>query len=346
MKSDNLKPAPASLDALMLARVLVMPGAAELFDAFARIPPGALRESVIQHAQVIAETYTGAPASMQQPDPLLTAAQAQAPRPVLEAPRKPVKTDDPNVRAVELRLQGIHAQQIAKRLDMPYSHVTRALAEAKRAGVQYPNLRTKPRGRPLEVKEFKTSFNDLSGQGVAIVEKAAVARGISPAEYLRRKALAVTMAQQGLGYPEIVTATGESQKSVSLWLSNARAAGISIPYAARPAIPAKFEDVPPAPANVIRPTRFFGPFEALPGPAKYQVRQAATRRNMTPDAFLDLQQSVVLNRMAGMGPAEIAAMCGESDTFVKDVIARTKQKGAVFPPVVHNASFRKAVANG
>jgi transposase len=353
MKSDNLN--STALDPHMLARVLVMPGAAELFDAFARIPPGALRQSVIQHAQVIAETYAGAPASMQQPDPLLTAARASPPErqlpieaekvpAIAETQRKPVKTDDPYVRAVELRLAGIHAQEIATRLNLYRSHVDKAIADAKRAGVIFPSLRLAPNGRPLEKKTFKTNIKELSGQGTAIVQKAALVRGISPDEYLRRKALAVDMAQRGASYDEIVQATGEGQKSISLWLSNARAAGQDVPYISHTAAPLN-EDAQAPPTNVIRPTRFYGPFETLAGSAKYQIRQAAARRNLTPDAFLDLQQSIVLNRMAGMSPMEIASMCGEGEVFVKDTIARAKQKGAVFPPVVHNASFRKAVVN-
>lgn len=333
------------IDPLFLARVLVMPGADRLFTAFARIPPGPLRESVITHAEVIAQTYTGAPSEMQMADPLITAAQAAAPALPSPKPGRAPKTEGPEARVITMRRAGKHPQEIARELDMAQSVVARIIAEAKKAGIPIPNIRA-AHGRPMEHKTFTTNFNDLSGQGVAIVGKAAAKRGISTEEYLRRKGRAVEMAKAGLGYPEIMADTHEDQKTISLWLSNARAAGVDIPYAARPAFNAHFEEVQPDPEpapNVVQVSRWFGPWSALSdNRGRKSVEAAATRRNMTPDAYLDLQESIVRHRMAGMGGLEISRLTGEGEVFVKDVLTAAKQRGAVYPAIKANPLFEAA----
>ena len=44
-----------TIDPLRLAQFMVLPGAAELVEAFSAIRPGPLRDSIVHHARMIAE---------------------------------------------------------------------------------------------------------------------------------------------------------------------------------------------------------------------------------------------------------------------------------------------------
>lgn len=344
MKSDNVKPA-AQADFAMLARVLVMPDAVELFEAFAGIPPGPLRQSVIQHAKVIRDTYAGAPPEMQMQDPLLTAAGVAQALPALPAAKKArmPKTDDPLTRAVMRRMEGEHPQQIAREMGLHRAQVEHAISEARKAGVHFPTLKGHPlTGRPLEEKTWAKTPEELSAQGFAVCTRAANKRGIDVAEYLRRKNMAVELALQGFGYDAISEKTGETDlKSISLWLSNARAAGIDVPYAARPTIhEAEFEPAPET--NVVQVSRWFGPLASIPLKGRFMVEHAASARNMTPEAYLDLQESIVRQRLDGVSPSQIAKRVGQPERFVYDAMTLARKRGAKFPPL----KFERSAANG
>ena len=324
-------------DATALARVLVMPGAAELFDAFSRIPPGSLRQSVIDHAQVIAQTYTDAPDEMRMPDPLITAAKlSERTAPVIaepEKPRLPKALAGHEAQVIEARKAGVPVAVIAREAHIATGEVSKIIAAARRAGISFPNLRLAT-GRPLDKKTWITDFNLLSGQGTSTVQRAARARGMSPQQYLQAKQEAVDMAVAGHGYKAIIAKLRVDRKTISLWLSNARAAGFSIPYAARDNVAEQFGETEPAASNVVRPTRFFGPWSAAQhSRTKIFIERAAVRRNMTPEAYMDLQESIVRHRMSGIGGNEIAVLTGQNHHFIKDVLATAKQRGANYPPL-------------
>lgn len=375
------KAAPSTgIDPVILARFLVMPGVEPLLDAFGRIPPGPMRDSVIHLARTLADQYSAAPAGQGMPDPLLTAAgfivtpppAKEAGRlagPVASAPAVKPKDDlpenlqGPEADVIRRRKKGQHPQQIqAEMSGLSRAHIDRIIAEAKKAGITFPNIRG-PKGRPLESKIWHTSLDTMRGQGLSRVKAAADARGVTPGEYLRRKLLAVEMAMNGAQYPEMMRATDVDMKTISLWLSNARAAGLKVPYTGRladhgqepaPAVPAvtarpKPENAlapPPSAAaagsNVIRPSRFFGPFSAV-GPRQASiVARAAARRNLTPDAYLDLQESIVRQRMNGLNPMTIATNTGADPIFIKDALQAAKEKGAIYPPCPKGWSVKTA----
>jgi hypothetical protein len=328
---------PVGLDPVTMARFLVMPGVADLLDAFSRIPPGPLRDSVISHARVIADQYSGAPAEYAMRDPLLTAAQtAPVDTPLIEAPRQaalPKAFEGPEAEVIRRRKLGQHPQQITAEMgNIQRSVVSKIIYNATKAGVKFPSIRV-AKGRPMERKEFVTDPNQLTGQGLAMVERAAASRGLNVTEYFRRKALTVELAKAGEHYPAIMQKTGMDRKTVSLWLSNARASGQDIPY-----VPSSHHDLrEPEPqaedpaSNVVQVSRFFGPISAVSTRHLPMIQKAAERRQMTTEAYLDLQESVVRQRMAGVGGGEIAERTGQTEIFVKDTLAAAKQRGAVFP---------------
>jgi hypothetical protein len=358
-------PQSTGIDPIILARFLVMPGVEPLLDAFGRIPPGPMRDSVIHLARTLADQYSNAPAGQSMPDPLLTAAGyvvTEAPRTADQLPAPDLKPKDavppnlagPEVEVIRRRKAKQHPQQIAEETKIPRVRVDQIIAEAKRAGVNFPNIR-EAIGRPREHKPWHTSLDSMTGQGLSRVTEAAKARGITPQEYLRLKLLVVEMAMKGEQYPALMKASRQDQKTVSLWLSNARAAGLNVPYSTRWLDEAEAAEAaamaqasaenasspPPGPAmtppdpngsNVIRPARFYGPWSSVTFRGKSVIVKAAAKRDMTPDAYLDLQESIVRQREQGISPLQIAKLTGEGEVFVKDTLAHAKKHGAVYPP--------------
>jgi biotin operon repressor len=333
-----------------MARFLVMPGLNDLIDAFSRIPEGPMRVSVIHMAKTLADQYSSAPAEYRAADPLALAASTAPPGgltqlPEPKVPKIPKALDGPEADVIRRRKKGQHPQQIAEETGIYRAEVAKIIAEAKKAGVKFQNIRG-AHGRPLEHKEWHTSLSTMTGQGLSRVQAAALARGISPEEYLKRKMLAVDMAMKGAHYPAIETATHTDSKTISLWLSNARAAGLKVPYVEHAERPQEAPSEPvAAKSNIIRPSRFYGPWSAVQHRHKTMIAKAAERRSITPEAYLDLQESVVRQRMQGVAPLEIAKATGESEVFIKDTLAHAKKElGAKFPPCPKGWSAKRATA--
>ena len=179
------------IDPLEMARFLVLPGAVDLLKAFARIPPGALRQSVIDHAHVIADTYSGAPADQQMPDPLLTASRTSplALPPKAEPTHHKRKPQDQEEAIIAARLEGLNKHQIIARTGAHRQAVEATLKTATKAGVKFP---------PMAVcdpptKRFITVLADLSPQGRSNMELAAVRYGHSVESWIAARATLVSM---------------------------------------------------------------------------------------------------------------------------------------------------------
>jgi DNA-binding CsgD family transcriptional regulator len=440
-------PGDGYADLLTMARFLVMPGATQLLDAFSRIPPGPLRVSVIQHAEVIAQTYAGAPVEQQMPDPLYVASQTSpvTQQPALPKPTREPKTDEERI--VTRLAAGESPAEIGKALGVSRQKVQAIRADAKKGGVKLPKL--KADGSPA----FATTPDELSPQGRSNMEIAANRRGKTLQQWLDARATFVKMRLAKTPLDEISVALGIEEPILANWLYTARRAGIDLPlfmdYSDAEVEPVKAtpkrqvtpyvypvftpladlgkgatagflkwatqrgwtpqemfdkrEEVvrrriggegpnsiayemgvdmdfvknacanatqkgivfPPAVLpkrgaahkvarnlhvalgapvektraisrdNVVRPKRWFGAFADLKYGAKSGAIAAAKARNMTPEAYLDLQENIVQQRMAGVGPSEIVQMTGEKEFFVRDVLKRARAGGADFPPVLH-----------
>lgn len=233
-----------AIDPMALARFMVMDGASRLVLAFSGIPEGPLRESVIHMAETMSATYAGAPASQQAPDPLgvLNIAVTPPPAPVAKAlpppPATPsgpkIKTGDPSLRAVQLRLEGKYPHEIVTETGLRLGAVYTAIGEARRAGVKFPNIGRAKQG--LTKKDAVTYVTDISEvtdhHMNGAINKAAESRGITPEAYIGRRKLALEMALDRRNLMEIIAATGENKATLSTWMNTARAAGYSVPYMA------------------------------------------------------------------------------------------------------------------
>jgi transposase len=213
-----------TIDPIVLAQFMTLPGAAELIEAYSASPPGVLRQSLVHHAQATAYTYAGVEFEPQPPTGV---------QPRLAVPQKALATGDPKVRAVELALQGMKPSDVARELGLSAGQVFAAKREAKAAGVTFPAVtgthgKPKVKGRPAVA--YHTSLDTLPHQGLSRVEKAAETRGVTAEAYMARRKLALDMALAGRHIRAIMEATKESKDTLQNWFYQAREAGHALPY--------------------------------------------------------------------------------------------------------------------
>ena len=227
--------APGAIDPVMMARFLVLPRADELLEAFALIPPGRLRDTVVEHAKALAEAHSNVPAAHRFPDPLPAAlGQPQAPRALPRRTEHEPPTSDPKTKAVQMRLEGKQAWQVAKATGLTISAVYAAITDARKAGVQFPKIgRASPgKNSKYSPKTVYTMTVEEIGEGRAMsaITRAAEKRGIDVEAYMSRRKLALEMALAGRHFRAIMEATKEDRVTLGAWFSNARAAGHPVPY--------------------------------------------------------------------------------------------------------------------
>src|SRR5215831_12285205 len=125
----------ASIDPIELAQFMVLPGAAELIQAFASLPPGEIRDSVVHHAQVLARAHAGGPSPF---DPFRAVVITPPPRPDVPKLQSPfaenLAAKSAEGQIVERALRGEALHHIADDLAVPLSTVTRLVARARREG--------------------------------------------------------------------------------------------------------------------------------------------------------------------------------------------------------------------
>lgn len=232
------------IDPLELARFLVLPRVPELLQAFASIPPGRLRDTIIEHAQALAEAHQQAPPQYRQPDPLAgVLGRPEAPKAL---PRRttaePPTTGDPKTTAVKMRLDGALPYQIAEATGLKIHAVYGAISEARKAGVKFPSSPRAKKGLTKHQGTFAMAIEQItSDNGRATSARAAEARGISLEAYMLRRKTAVEMAIDGRHIRAIMEASKESKAVLGQWFNAARAAGYPVPYMLD-ALPGHFED--------------------------------------------------------------------------------------------------------
>jgi hypothetical protein len=344
------------IDLLNMARFLVLPGAADLLTAFAAIPPGALRESVIAHARVIAQTYAGAPAEMHMPDPLLTAAQAAPAPPALPKPARAPKTAEEAIMAQ--RLAGAHPADIARTLSTTRLKVDAVLREARAAGVKLPPPKT---NTAPPAKMFPLKMADVDPRGAGVIRIAAAKRGMTIEQYIRARSEFVRLRRAKQPMDEIAKAIRIDEKTCWQWLYVARRAGLDLaarldfddaeftpgtPQAPQPPEAEVVPIRPPKPAKtvtVLQPGQLvFGTFEAMNGGAQHRLASAAQARGLTVGAYMQLRESIVRQRLANVPIREIIVNTGQTYNMVKDTMQIAVSRGVVFPPAVPSPPYRKA----
>jgi hypothetical protein len=343
-----------------LARFSELDGAAELIDAYSRIPPGPLRANLVQQAAIIADQYTGGPLSMTLAPVAGAKAKAVTALPAPTRTGREPPTSTPQMQAVQLRIDNpdMTTAEIAKQTGLDKKQVTNAIHHAKKAGAPIPKKKLRSAEERLRSDHWITDLSQLSGQGLSAFERAADARRITPQGYLDRRLLALKLAMEGAGYVQICKETGEpDQKVVSAWLSKARGAGFAVPYiningapeqapqaAQEPAQAPKDPDPEPEPVATVQAAskRVFPAFSELSAKQAAPILFAARRRKLKPAAYQDLREAIVQHRLAGMTPKQIAEVTGQPAQFIKDTTDMAQDRGVVFPRLTKDGG---AIAN-
>src|SRR4051812_19071782 len=120
-----------SLEAL--ARFAVLPGAAELIEAFSMIPPGPMRDAVLHLAQTTASTYQGGPQAQPYRPEFIAPSAPAASGPGLRLGRAP-PTESREAKAVQLRIDHpeMKTSEIAKKTGLENQQVYQAIYAARK----------------------------------------------------------------------------------------------------------------------------------------------------------------------------------------------------------------------
>jgi hypothetical protein len=321
-----------SIDPVALARFMLLNGASELVTAFAGIPEGPLRDSIVSHAQVIAHTYANPP-THGMGDPI----QRIAPDPVaaLAGPRRGrPSTDDPQVKAVQLMLEGVAPTEAAKRTGLDVKGVLAAKKAAKSAGVKFPSLKASK--KPKGTVSFALELDGLRGQALHSIARAAAVRGIDLDAYMARRRLAMKMAQDGRHIRAIMEATKEPKTVLTSWFTTMRSAGHDVPYMPDAQAPHAAEPPPePEPeAEVVsldsrRPilkVSFYTTADELTDAGRRGAQASANVLRITVEEFLAKRARALELYRDGVGPAAVAEELGITRKMAENW--KTLAKGA------------------
>jgi hypothetical protein len=151
----------SGIDPLRLAQFMVLPGASELVDAFSAIPPGPVRDSVVQHARVLAEA-SGWNAPM--PFTMEPETARVLPPPRLESPfAGGLVSTSVEGQIVERAMRGEASHVIADSLGIKLGVVVRAMRKAREEGhIVFPG------DEPKEIKPPPAKPKSKKGQKLKI----------------------------------------------------------------------------------------------------------------------------------------------------------------------------------
>lgn len=138
------------IDPIRLAQFMALPGAAELVEAFASLPPGEVRDSAVAHVQVLARACGWTP-----PAPFDGRMGRETAQLVRDTPRRLPSPFAENLVAtsvegqiVERAIKGEAPEAIADGLGLRLGLVTQAMGKARReGGVVFPGDGDKPKGK-------------------------------------------------------------------------------------------------------------------------------------------------------------------------------------------------------
>jgi hypothetical protein len=354
---------PQTLDPLVFARFMVMPGASELVEAFSQIPPGPLRDSVISHAQVMALTYSSAPADQQMPDPLIVASGGNVRVPAPPALTGPTYTPKNQDEAIMARLMaGGQPADIGRELGVPRQKISAMRADAVRHGVKLGKL------KPTDGKfTFATTEAELSGQGMSAMRVAARKRGLTVKQWLQARRDFVRLRMAKTPMDEIAVKLGLDEQILMGWLYSARRAGIDLPLYMdfieaeidAPAAPTpKPESTPRKSGWKTRLAKrseevtayvypVFRPLDQLGSNNRNAMDRWAAARGWTAPEMFEKREEIIRRRLDGQNPQAIAFDMQVDMDFVKNTTNNAAEKGVVFPVLVplRRSEFREVPKN-
>ena len=151
-----------SIDPIRLAQFMVLPGASELIEAFAALPPGEVRDSAVSHVQVLARAvgWKGPP-DIPMGEPVGALAHHTPPR--LASPfAENLTAASVDGQVVERVLRGEAPHVVADDMGLKLGMVARLMAQARRAGVVFPG--DDKAGPGAKVSLAKTNAQNAAGR--------------------------------------------------------------------------------------------------------------------------------------------------------------------------------------
>lgn len=312
-----------------------------------------LPQVLVEHWLVQGESLAGlADQSIPFPrDPLVVALEAEAAPhagqepepepPQIEGPRSrsaPLQAASLEERVVDLRMQGKHAHDIARLLDVDTAEVAQIVQDAReKGGIQFPKKEPKPDVAGVNV--FHTDLKFMPMGSRSKLTKVAVDLGMSLEELVKARAKFVKMRKAKKGMDEIAQATRIPEKMLWTWLYKARAAGIKLPLdvgytdaQVRPVLPIRRANAP------IRLKTYAQFVAEKSGAAIYKMETAAKARGVTMAEYEYLRE-VVLDMAIDqkMAPVAIAEAVGEPPHFVSSILHYAHKSGVHIPGMKINA---------
>lgn len=221
------------LDPMALANFMAMENAARLVTAFASIPEGPLRDSIVAMAEQVAAAH--APAAWVRPAEAAKAAPKLA---ALPAPTR-APTDDPAVKAVALMMEGSTPLQASEATGLSMKAVHDARRAAKRQGMRFPKVLMNAKVKPDNVVKLKpkakakakapvfyTTEEELTERMRAGAKASANVLKLTVPEFLAKRVAALAEFRQGTPPRAVATHLGLPQKMVENWLTICRATGL------------------------------------------------------------------------------------------------------------------------
>lgn len=155
-----------TIDPIRLAHFMVLPGAAELVEAFASLPPGEVRDSAVSHVQVLARACGWTPEPFRM-EPQVARVVPSEPRRLTSPYAEGLRAQSPEGQIVERALRGEGVHTIAADLGVKLIIVTRTLEKArKEGGVVFPGDGNPGKGKAAKKRVAGARYN-AAGRRIA-----------------------------------------------------------------------------------------------------------------------------------------------------------------------------------
>jgi len=358
------------IDPVRLAQFMLLPGASELVEAFASLPPGEVRESVVSHAQVLARASGWTP-----PNPF--AERVEHARVVRSDPPRLSSSVGQNLAAASLEgqiaeraLRGESVDAIAWNTSASVGYVERVLKKARReGGIVFPgDTGAKPakakkppasrKGRKMPAAPVPAPPYWWENPASPIWDNPSLLphmagrefnlSGVGPLDTRAYGTMAKTAARRGMTLRQYIAQRlevlerhkrGETPVAIAtdLNLRDHEVYGLLARVGLnRLAVMQRAEpEPPPTPVTLadIDPRGMPGKIDAAQRWGFESVEDYERARERIREL-----------RLRGVAPAHIAHLVGQPWKFVKNVLDGYRQAGQQWPPVDIAAHDREAVA--
>jgi hypothetical protein len=256
---------------------------------------------------------------------------------------------------VEMRSKNRAMDDIAKATKIPEKDLWSWLYKARASGLDLPLdvgfqdaqmrpvLPIRPADAPIRLKTHAACVAAKMTGAAYKIEHAASSRGLSIPDYEYMREVVLDMALAGTRQTEIAEAVGEPTHWVSGVLSYALKYGIVIPESVRQTTPAtrakmlaaaaeRETQAPTMPAPHVALLATLKPLDQIADGARFVIEQAAKKRGIAPEAYLQRRETAIRLRLDGLDLKAIGAQIGEDPESVRSWCTQAeKQSGARFP---------------